>query len=316
MLREKDYFKGIDENSIKLIKTIKNSLNDKDASLKLLINDLPLEKGKLVRGLFTLIGGSFGKINKERLLNISAAIELLHLATLVHDDIVDEAQLRRGRKTIHSKYNAKTGLFLGDYLFSESYILFSKNCSSESVIRVSETIKFICRGEIDEFFSTYSFNSSIKDYLKRINGKCASLFSLSLWIGAYESEADVDIIKRLKKIGYFTGMAFQLIDDILDITSSEETLGKPCGNDIKEGIYTMPILYELNKGNDFLEKCLKESNFSEAIDTLRTSHGISKTREVAEKYTVKSLNLIKQLPDTEGKEALKRIVEKMLIRVY
>lgn len=314
MLKEKDYISSINENSLELKEILRNSIED--IKLKPLINDLAPGEGKLVRGLFTLIGGSFGRIDRKRILEISAAVELLHLATLVHDDIVDESKLRRGRRTIHSKYGVKAGLFLGDYLFSQAYILFSKNCSSESIIKVSETIKFICTGEIDQFFSTYSFNSSIKDYLKRVNGKCASLFSLSLWIGAYEGKVSMNIVKRLKKIGYFTGMAFQLIDDILDITSSEEILGKPCGNDIREGIYTLPVLYELNKGNDLLKKYLEEGEYSQAVDLLRSSKGLDKTRELAEKYTVRSLNLIKQLPETEGRENLKKIVEKMLFRVY
>ncbi|MCT8975026.1 polyprenyl synthetase family protein [Clostridium sp. CX1] len=314
MLKEKDSISSINENSLELKEILRNSI--KDIKLNPLINDLAPGEGKLVRGLFTLIGGSFGRIDRKRILEISAAVELLHLATLVHDDIVDESKLRRGRRTIHSKYGVKAGLFLGDYLFSQAYILFSKNCSSESIIKVSETIKFICTGEIDQFFSTYSFNSSIKDYLKRVNGKCASLFSLSLWIGAYEGKVSMNIVKRLKKIGYLTGMAFQLIDDILDITSSEEILGKPCGNDIREGIYTLPVLYELNKGNDLLKKYLEEGEYSQAVDLLRSSKGLDKTRELAEKYTVRSLNLIKQLPETEGRENLKKIVEKMLFRVY
>ncbi|MDW8802610.1 polyprenyl synthetase family protein [Clostridium sp. A1-XYC3] len=314
MLKEKDYISSINENSLELKEILRNSIED--IKLKPLINDLAPGEGKLVRGLFTLIGGSFGRIDRKRILEISAAVELLHLATLVHDDIVDESKLRRGRITIHSKYGVKAGLFLGDYLFSQAYILFSKNCSSESIIKVSETIKFICTGEIDQFFSTYSFNSSIKDYLKRVNGKCASLFSLSLWIGAYEGKVSMDIVERLKKIGYLTGMAFQLIDDILDITSSEEILGKPCGNDIREGIYTLPVLYELNKENDLLKKYLEEGEYSQAVDLLRSSKGLDKTRELAEKYTIRSLNLIKQLPETEGREDLRKIVEKMLFRVY
>lgn len=316
MLREKELISNLNENLVEIKTIIRSTLKTNNNKVNMLIKNLPADEGKLIRGIFTLIGGSFGKIEKERLLRIAAGVELLHLATLVHDDIVDDSTIRRNKETIHSIYGVKAGLFTGDYLFSEAYILFSKSCSSKSILDVSETIKLICSGEINQFFSIYSFNSSIKDYLKRINGKCASLFSLSLSIGAHESNAEVELIHKLKKIGYYTGMAFQLIDDLLDITSSHEILGKPEGNDIKEGIYTMPVIYELKKGNKYLEGCLKEDKLTEAIHILKESEGVKKSKETAEKYTYRSLKLIDELPNTDKKQVLRGIVEKMLIRSY
>ncbi len=316
MLREDGSLGMFDTDLIELKKIIRNNLIDTDATVKILLNDLAADDGKLIRGVFTLIGGSFGKIEKEKLINISAGVELLHLATLVHDDIIDEANIRRGKKTIHSKHGVKTGIFTGDYLFSQAYVIFSKNCSHKSIIDVSETIKSICRGEINQFYSLYSLDSTIKSYLKRVSSKCASLFSLSLSMGAYESNANIDIVKKLKSIGYSTGMAFQLIDDLLDITSSERILGKPSGNDIKEGIYTMAVLYELRRGNTHLRNYLKEGNFNEALNLLKNSAGLKKTRETAQRYTNRALILANELPNTDESQALKRIIAKMLLRDY
>lgn len=282
---------------------------------KLLIASNP-SGGKLLRALFVLIGGSFSSLNKEKLKNTAAAVELLHLATLVHDDIVDDSNIRRGNVTLHKSFAIKTALFTGDYLYAESYVIFSQNTSPQSLKAVSETIKTICSGEINQFFSSYSYRGSVKDYLKRINGKCASLFSLSLSIGALQDSNNIILARKLKRIGHYIGMAFQIIDDILDITSPEEVLGKPSGSDLRQGIYTLPVLYEIKNGNTVLSNLIDEGNIDEALLLLRQCKGLEKARNLAEKYTYKSLRLIEELPNTEGRAVLQGLAEKMLLREY
>lgn len=291
------------------------NMNDKESSVKKLLVSLSAE-GKMLRAIFVLLGGSFGNIQTERIRNIAAAVELLHLASLVHDDIIDEATLRRGKKTLQNSFGVKAALFAGDYLFSQSYVLFSRYTSPKSIAAVSETIKTICKGEIAQFFSGYSFDSTIKDYFSRINGKCASLFSLSLSIGAVEGTAPAAVTHKLKKIGYYTGMAFQLIDDILDITAPDDALGKPAGNDMSQGIYTLPVIYELQNGNEALLSLIKEGNISNAVTILRTSEGLRKAKELSEKYTLKALKLIDELPICDARQSLRGLIEKMLTREY
>ena len=299
------------------IKNIMSSnLKDKNVNVQLLISNLAVVEGKMIRAIFVLIGASFGKGQKNNLLQICAAVEILHLATLVHDDIIDDSNLRRGKSTINATNGIKSALFMGDYLFSESYILFSKSASKESITNISETIKLICKSEIDQFVSAYSLNSSIKDYLRRINGKCASLFSLSLSIGAFEGAADKKIVLNLKRIGYYCGMAFQLIDDILDITTEKFTLGKPSETDIKKGIYSLPILIEIKNKNIALLNALQLSDQSKVLEIVKTSSSLQKSKEVARKYTNKALKLIDQLPDSSQRLILKSIVETLVIRTY
>jgi heptaprenyl diphosphate synthase len=295
---------------------MKKNLTHRDKGTQYILSKLRTLDGKYIRALLVLIGGSFGSISKERLANLATAVELLHLATLVHDDIVDEAQLRRGNETINKIFGAKAALFTGDYLFSQSYILFSKNASPKSIYSVSRTIKSICTGEINQFFSARSLEAAVKEYLKRINGKCASLFSLSLSIGAYEGEAEESAVRKLQRIGYYTGMAFQIIDDILDLTAMDDELGKPAGNDLRQGIYTLPVIYELQKENNHLIDLIINREFEKALELIRCSEGLEKSREIAHKYTEKALTLIQQLPDTSETAALKQIVEKMLVRRY
>lgn len=316
MINENITKNKFDEDLIEIRKTILSNLNNKEENVSKLMDNLAADQGKMIRALFVLLGGGFGNIKREKLIKIASAIELLHLATLVHDDIIDEANCRRGKATIHSSFGVKSGIFAGDYLFAQSYVLFSKYVTPISISEVSKTIKTICTGEINQFFSVFSLSTSIKSYLKRINSKCASLFSLSLSIGAYEGNADESIIKSLKAIGYYTGMAFQLIDDILDITSETNFLGKPSGNDIKEGIYTLPLLYEIKNSNNLIIENLRNGNTEKVIEILRTSEGLLKAKETAKKYTYKSLKLIDSLPESFEKSYLKQIVEKMLVREY
>lgn len=304
-------------NDIYEVKKVLNShLKSSNKSVESIMSGLPTDNGKLVRAIFVFIGGGYGNISRDRLVNIAAAIELLHLATLVHDDIIDDADLRRGKLAIHRSHGIKSAIFAGDYLFSESYTLFSKYTSPKSILNVSETIKAICGSEIEQFYSYYSLEVSVKDYLKRINGKCASLFRLSLSIGASEGDADPAIVKMLSKIGYYIGMTFQLIDDLLDVISSEDIIGKPSANDVRHGIYNLPIIYEVNYKNEDLINALNSCDIEDVIDILKHSEGMKKTLKLAKKYTERSLALISDLPNIPEKTFLKNIAETMLSRTF
>lgn len=281
-----------------------------------LYNSLALTEGKMLRAIFVLIGGSFGSLSKDKLIGIATAVELLHLATLVHDDIIDDSPIRRGTSTLNCSFGIKYGLFMGDYLFSDSYVLFANNASNKGIIEVSNTIKFICEGEINQFFAIDSLSCNVRDYLKRVNGKCACLFSFSLSIGALEGNVDYETLRLLRKVGYYTGMAFQIIDDILDIISSQAALGKPSGNDIAHGIYNLPVILELRNENIYLAEVLKRKDIEKCIEILKYSDGLKNSRLMAMKYTNKAMVTIDKLPDCDGKILLRNIVEKLLFRPY
>lgn len=298
-------------------KIIYSNLKSRNENVNTLTNALALENGKMARALFVLMGSSFGKPEKKQVLHLAAGIETLHLATLVHDDIVDESDLRRGKITLNASYGTKSALFMGDYLFSKAYILFSKHASPKSISNVSNTIKIICQGEIDQFLCSYSLSTSVKQYLRRIDAKCASLFSLSIYIGAYQSGARENVSKKLKKIGYYVGMAFQLVDDILDISSPKaSSLGKPTENDIKKGIYSLPVILEIKNNNKALIEALENNSHEEAINIIKTSWGLEKSKNVAKKYTEKALALIEELPSNTEKNALKNLVQFLLLRSF
>jgi heptaprenyl diphosphate synthase len=184
----------------------------------------------------------------------------------------------------------------------------------EDMKELSKAISKICLGEIKQNTLKFKKNITIKDYLKIISGKTATLFALSLYIGAKESNADERLAKRLGKIGYELGMAFQITDDILEFTSSEQMIGKDIANDIKEGYYSLPIFYTF-KENFELFKSGKLDVF-DIIDQVKSNGSIAQSKRLAEKYITKVYQRIDRLPDIEAKEILKLISKQLLDRDY
>lgn len=277
--------------------------------------------GKLLRPGFVLLSGSFGKYDSEKLCNLASVIEMLHMATLVHDDIIDDARTRRNKETIQSKYGKDYAVFMGDILFSRCFMMLSNNTSMENMKLLSEAIFDICTGEIEQFSSRYSKEVSVKKYLKRIAAKTAALFSISFYVGAYESECPAELINTLSNIGYDIGMAFQIIDDILDYTSEDILLGKPTGNDLKEGIYTLPLIFALKEGKDLLSPILLKANYTDEdiniiINLTKNLGGVEKAKSLAKRYTDRAFKKIDTLPECDSKKLLISFCEDLLWRKY
>jgi heptaprenyl diphosphate synthase len=278
--------------------------------------------GKLLRPAFLLLGGRFGQYDKDRLYPLAAVIELLHMATLVHDDIVDDSPLRRGNETIQSKYGKDYAVFMGDFLFCRCFSMLSNEYTTENMKNISNAISRICVGELRQYYLRRSQSISLKRYLKVISGKTAALFALSLYVGASESKCPEKQAKTLGKIGYNVGMAFQIIDDILDYTGDEKLLGKSIKGDLKEGVYTLPLIYALQKDksgelrNLIYKDNIEDNDILRILDLAKEHGGIEKSRNLANLYTKKAFDQLNKLPDCEAKEILLDIINTMLKRNY
>jgi heptaprenyl diphosphate synthase len=316
-----DKYPSIKPELEKVVQTMKENAKNREKSIETSILDLINSGGKLLRPGFVLISGKFGKYNSDKLCNLAAVMEMLHMATLVHDDIVDDAKTRRGKETIQSKYGKDYAVFMGDILFCRCFMSLSSNTSMENMKLLSEAIFNICTGEIEQFSSHFSQEVSVKKYLKRIAAKTAELFSLSFYIGAHESGCSNEIVNNLSKIGYDIGMAFQIIDDILDYNSKADIVGKPTGNDLKEGIFTLPLIYALSIDNTSLVPLISKDNFSsediiEIINITNELGGIDKSRALAKRYTDRAFKRISKLPEGENRLILTDITQKLLLREY
>ncbi|WP_068554919.1 polyprenyl synthetase family protein [Thermotalea metallivorans] len=284
--------------------------------------DLLKAGGKRIRPALTIICAQYGNYDSSKIVPLAAALELFHMATLIHDDIIDNAKKRRGIETAQSKYGKDVAVYTGDYLFSKAFLLAATVNHGEKILHLSRFVKAICEGEIEQHVSKYNYHTSASTYLKRIKYKTALLFGLCCQVGAEISECDPYIIRNLRKYGMALGTAFQLKDDLLDVTGNDETVGKPTGNDILEGVYTLPFLYTIQNtayGQEVLN-ILKRHHFTkkdvtEIIHIIKQSGGIQYTKNLEDRYYDKAVSSLKRIPDHECTHILLDLIEMMRHRM-
>ncbi len=269
--------------------------------------------GKRIRPLFVLLSGHFGQYDRNSLIKIAIALELIHMATLVHDDVIDDALTRRGEMTVKSKWDNKIAMYTGDYIFSKGLMIVTE-FSVPSVHRMlSNAIYEMVKGEIEQIKDLYQTSISLREYFRRIKRKTALLISVSCELGAAVSGATPKTTALLRKFGYYVGMAFQITDDILDYVGTEKELGKPAGSDLKQGNITLPAIYALCHSERRAELhrwiTLKqiEDNIGEIIAIIRNSGGIEYSRKMARRYLQKAKVCLNQLADIPAKESLLNI---------
>jgi heptaprenyl diphosphate synthase len=262
--------------------------------------------GKFIRAISVIICSedNEGNVNQNAI-KIAAAIEILHLATLVHDDIIDNADLRRGDVTLQKKYGKRTAVICGDYLLSVSLRLaYSIQNRREFLdIDLPDYVGKVCLGELNQHINNANLNLSIYRYLKIISGKTAALFEASFFAGAVFSGVSEAEAKMYKQLGYYIGMIFQLTDDCIDFENTVEVANKPVQSDYEQGVITLPLIRALNQLKDFKEKA-SESGISrvEINEAVAKSDGLSFTRMFVQKYYNKSQRVINELELTAAKK--------------
>ena len=206
--------------------------------------------GKVLRPTLNLLCGKFYKYDIDSLLPMATASELLHIATLVHDDAIDKADMRRGRETINKLWGLEKAVILGDFLFARAGELAADTGNLRVVRLFAQTLGTISHAELRQGFSAFKLEQSYDDYIERIAGKTAALFAMATESGAVLSKAPEEAIQGLKNYGYNLGIAFQVVDDILDFVSTEAEMGKPVGSDLSQGTVTLPSLLLMQRYPD------------------------------------------------------------------
>lgn len=272
--------------------------------------------GKRLRPVFVLLSGQFGQYDLERLVNVAVPMELIHMASLVHDDVIDDAKTRRGQLTVRSKWDNRIAMYTGDYIFGKALEIATrlKEPGIHQVMSHAQVEMSI--GEIEQIRYFFRTNQRIRDYLLRIKRKTALLIATSCRLGAMAADADERTINRLFRYGYCVGMAFQIRDDVLDLCGTEKQLGKPPGSDIKQGNITLPVLYALRDPNlrdgllgmiEEIRKADGQIDVTPFLERIRSSRGIEQAEAVAKSYIEKAIRLLEPLPDIQAKEDLKCI---------
>ncbi|MCB2319726.1 polyprenyl synthetase family protein [Clostridium tagluense] len=300
-----------------IVANVKSSEKEFDEAIFPLVN----AGGKMLRPAFLLLAAKFGEYDKDKMHNLGAAIEMMHMATLVHDDVVDESKLRRGVETVQHKYSKEYAVYIGDFLFCQCFIMLSGfDYSTENLRDISKAISKICMGEIRQYNIRYLRNTSLRKYIKIISGKTAALFAISFYTGAKESKCSEKTSKLLARVGYYIGMAFQIIDDLLDYSGDASKLGKNAQSDLVKGYYTLPLIYAMaedceNKISIILDNTsLNDEDIKQITILIKKYNGIDKAQNLADKYTKKAFDYIEKLPDCESKEIIKAVTQKLLNR--
>lgn len=275
-----------------------------------------LEGGKRVRPALTMLSGKFYRYDMDLIAPAATAMELLHAATLVHDDTIDESNFRRGKPTIGHLWGNYNAVLLGDYLFAASACMTSETGNVRVMRRFAQTLMSICTGEIDE--SINPFNNSKEYYFKTIGNKTASLFANSAESGAILSEAPEDIIKSFKEYGHNIGMSFQIVDDILDFTGQEEKMGKPVAIDLSRGVFTLPVILFLERHESRSVKELlnkdKKDGIRSLMEAVHKSSVLDECYDIARDLCSRACTALERLPDNAAHDSLIEITKYIIAR--
>ncbi|AGX05295.1 MULTISPECIES: heptaprenyl diphosphate synthase component II [Bacillus] len=270
--------------------------------------------GKRIRPVFVLLSAKFGSYDISEIKKVAVALELIHMASLVHDDVIDDAELRRGKPTIKAKWDNRTAMYTGDYIFAKSLEVMTEIERPEAHEILAKTIVEVCVGEIEQIKDKYRFDQNLRDYLLRIKRKTALLIAASCQLGAVAAGVDESIHKKLYKFGYYVGMSFQITDDILDFTGTEKELGKPAGGDLLQGNITLPVLFamededirrEIVKVNETMDR----KEIEKVISLIKNSGAIERSFTVSNQYLSKALAVLDTLPQNRAKKSLRDIAK-------
>jgi geranylgeranyl pyrophosphate synthase len=275
--------------------------------------------GKLLRPALALLAGRFGHYNLELLVPLAASVELLHTATLVHDDVIDRAATRRGRPTVNSAFHNSTTVMLGDYLFAHAADQVVRTDDMRVVRLFSETLMIMAKGEIRQDLTAYDGRQTIRDYLQRIGGKTASLFATACEGGAIVSGQPDEWCQAFRDYGYNFGMAFQIVDDILDFTGDEHEMGKPVGSDLMQGTLTLPslLLMDRSQKNNAVQKYFARparDRLAQAVQSVLDSGVAEESYEMARDFAKRARDALSVLPDLGDRQTLEELTAYILER--
>lgn len=272
--------------------------------------------GKRLRPLLLLLSARpfHYEASLETLITAAAGVELLHTASLVHDDTVDRAAIRRGQPTLNSRFDSGSVILIGDYLFAQSAMLAAATGSPRVVSIFANTLGDICDGQLMEMIEATDLGQSTDQYLKRIYGKTASLFAGAAEMGTVISGANESQIQALRSFGADVGTAFQIIDDVLDLTGETSDLGKPAGHDLRQGTITLPVIHYLrNHSQDSNEAraiasivagTMSEQEITSLIEVIRKSGAVESSLAEAESYVRRARESLSVVEDLNAREAL------------
>ena len=250
----------------------------------------------------------------EEMVRGGVAVELVHLGSLYHDDVMDEAETRRGIEAVNHRWGNLTAILAGDFLLAKASEL-AASLGTEVAELLAATIGRLCEGQVRELQLIYDVTRNEEQYLQAIAGKTAELYATSCRIGGIVGGAERDVINKLTEFGHAYGMAFQVVDDILDLVATDEELGKPSGNDIREGVYTLPVIRMIASGDPLKELLggpLDEKTRDQARAAVVNGPEIASSIDTAQNFVDRALSTVEDLPATPGMQGMRDAAANLL----
>ena len=309
------------QEQVKLVEErMRAQADESHPDLRAALEHLLAAGGKRVRPTLGLLVGNMLGAEEWRLVMLGAAVELLHTATLVHDDLIDGALLRRGMPTLNARWSPPATVLTGDFLFARAAKLAAETDYLPLMKAFSETLAIIVNGELSQMFTSRGLISR-DNYYKRIYAKTASLFEMTSRAAAMISPVDEARIESMRDFGYQIGMAFQVVDDILDFTGEENTVGKPVGSDLLNGLVTLPAIYYAEahpKDPDVLSLpqggWTNSDNMTRLVENIRNSDAAKKSMDEASQFINRALARLEPLGAGTERDALESLAKYIVDR--
>jgi heptaprenyl diphosphate synthase len=298
---------------------LRDAVRSDDAYLTEVASHLILAGGKRVRPLFAIASAASkgDTAVTDDVVRGGVAVELVHLGSLYHDDVIDEAPTRRTVESVNARWGNLTAILAGDFLLAKASEI-AASLGTEVAGLLAATIGRLCEGEVGELRTAYNVDRTETAYLAAIEGKTASLFATACRIGAIVGGLPRDEIDALTRFGLAYGMAFQIVDDVLDVTATEAELGKPAGHDLVEGVYTLPVLRAVAAGDglrDRLGSPIEGPQLDEALSLVRSNGAVTSALATARDYSAEALTALARLETNEGSTWLRGAVDQLFARV-
>jgi geranylgeranyl pyrophosphate synthase len=270
--------------------------------------------GKRLRPALVLISARAGEERRHETDLAAASIELVHLATLYHDDVIDETDIRRGVQTVVARWGIEIAVLVGDYLFARACTL-AADAGGEVPGILARAIARVCEGQVAETAMVGRSDRSVSDYIETIEKKTASLFAAACKLGAVTAGAAETTVSSLERYGGHLGIAFQMVDDVLDLVGSPDVIGKQPGTDIKEGVFTLPILIACERDRSVAERLKDDRDLTWVLQALRETGALEETLDRARAEADAARMALVELEASEWRSTLEKVVEGVLAQV-
>ncbi|MBL8817416.1 MAG: polyprenyl synthetase family protein [Planctomyces sp.] len=314
------------DDLLRVHRVLEQQFRNPNAFVQELCEHVARYQGKRIRPMILLLSARMAGADAAGMsvgVKLGAVVEMIHTATLVHDDVIDDADLRRHVSTVHRRWNTETSVLLGDYLFSRAFHLAATTGDAEACRLIGRATDRTCEGELNQIAARIEQSTSERDYFRVISGKTGQLFSVSCRLGGRVAGASEKGMSHLRQFGMRLGLAFQIADDVLDLTENSQTTGKDAANDLNNHRLTLPLLRSLALGDDFERRKIRESLLSsDPADhqRLRTSsvvqRGVESARQTAEELVRRACRNLHFFPPSDSRDLLESIAMFSVVRSH